>query len=96
MEVETAHENGVEGDAQTSIVAAVKVPVTPKKNPWKTKYLILKRKCDQIDQVFYKTWRGIHVFVPQQFTLFYVLDYGNYGTAYSKCGKPLCLNSKYL
>ena len=46
-----ALENGVEVAAQTSVVTAVNGPATPMKNPWKSKYLILKRKCDQIDQV---------------------------------------------
>lgn len=35
---------------QTSIALAV-ADRSPPKNQWKKKYLILKRKCDQIDQV---------------------------------------------
>lgn len=42
----------VEGEdaVQTSMALAV-ADRSPQKNQWKKKYLILKRKCDQIDQV---------------------------------------------
>ena len=55
-----AVENGIEVAAQTSVVTAVNGAASPMKNPWKTKYLILKRKCDQIDQVSCNPSRGLH------------------------------------
>lgn len=38
-------------DAVQTSMASVVADRSPPKNQWKKKYLILKRKCDQIDQV---------------------------------------------
>ena len=93
-----APENGLGGATQTSVITAVKVPAASKKNSWKTKYLILKGKCDQIDQVSCKPSLGLearvkggHVYVLQQSSLYLCVRLRRYCYTHSKCSK--CSNS---
>ena len=90
-----APEHGVRVEG-ASVVTAVKVPAASKKNSWKTKYLILKGKCDQIDQVSCKPSlearvKGGHVFVLQQSSLCLCVRLRRYCYTHSKCSK--CSNS---
>ena len=52
MAAEEVAENGLDIVAQASVVMADDAPpASRRKTSWKTKYLTLKAKCDQLDQV---------------------------------------------
>ena len=54
MAAEEVAENGLDIVAQASVVMADEAPpASRRKASWKTKYLTLKAKCDQLDQVWY-------------------------------------------